>query len=56
MTPTKYFADEIGIATTSCKEKMKNLDVWLLITGIKTAKEVKVGDTITDAHCLRKCY
>ena len=31
------------------KQEIKTGDVGYLITGIKTAKEVKVGDTITDA-------
>jgi GTP-binding protein LepA len=50
-TGQEYFADEVGtlkleqVARTSVKAG----DVGYLITGIKTAKEVKVGDTITDA-------
>jgi GTP-binding protein LepA len=46
----KYFADEIG--TLKLKQEPKKEigagDVGYLITGIKEAKEVKVGDTITD--------
>ena len=50
-TGNTYFADEIG--TLKLKQIPKNViyagDVGYLITGIKEAKEVKVGDTITDA-------
>ena len=49
-TQKKYFADEIG--TLKLKQEPKKEiaagDVGYLITGIKEAKEVKVGDTITD--------
>ena len=50
-TNNKYFADEIGTLklTQVVKQTVKTGDVGYLITGIKTAKEVKVGDTITDA-------
>jgi GTP-binding protein LepA len=45
-----YFADEVGTLklTQVAKKSVKAGDVGYLITGIKTAKEVKVGDTITD--------
>ena len=50
-TGKKYFADEIG--TLKLKQEPKTEintgDVGYLITGIKDAREVKVGDTITDA-------
>lgn len=50
-TGKKYYADEIG--TLKLQQEPKNLigtgDVGYLITGIKDAREVKVGDTITDA-------
>jgi len=50
-TNNEYFADEIG--TLKLKQEPKQLiktgDVGYLITGIKAASEVKVGDTITDA-------
>ena len=49
-TEKKYFADEIG--TLKLNQEPKNEvnagDVGYLITGVKEAKEVKVGDTITD--------
>ncbi|WP_347173439.1 translation elongation factor 4 [Polaribacter uvawellassae] len=50
-TGKKYFADEVGTLKLSqvVKKSVKTGDVGYLITGIKTAKEVKVGDTITDA-------
>lgn len=50
-TGNKYFADEIGTLklTQHPKQEIKAGDVGYLITGIKEAKEVKVGDTITDA-------
>lgn len=50
-TGNEYFADEIG--TLKLNQVPKNVisagDVGYLISGIKEAKEVKVGDTITDA-------
>ena len=50
-TNNKYNADEVG--TLGLKQHPKNEiscgDVGYLITGIKNAKEVKVGDTIVDA-------
>ena len=49
-TQKNYTADEIG--TLKLKQEPKNEiltgDVGYLITGIKEAKEIKVGDTITD--------
>ena len=50
-TNKEYFADEVGTLKLSqvVKQSVKTGDVGYLITGIKTAKEVKVGDTITDA-------
>ena len=49
-TNKEYFADEVGTLKLSqvAKKSVKAGDVGYLITGIKTAKEVKVGDTITD--------
>ncbi|MBL6685130.1 MAG: elongation factor 4 [Flavobacteriaceae bacterium] len=50
-TNKTYNADEVG--TLGLKQKPKNEitcgDVGYLITGIKNAKEVKVGDTIIDS-------
>ena len=50
-TGKTYFADEIG--TLKLKQMPKDIisagDVGYLITGIKEAKEVKVGDTLTGA-------
>ncbi|MEQ6123747.1 translation elongation factor 4 [Pseudotenacibaculum sp. MALMAid0570] len=50
-TDKEYFADEVGTLKLNqvVKQSIKTGDVGYLITGIKTAKEVKVGDTITDA-------
>ena len=50
-TDNEYFADEVGTLKLEqvVKKSVKTGDVGYLITGIKTAKEVKVGDTITDA-------
>ena len=49
-TGKSYYADEVG--TLKLKQLPKNEittgDVGYLITGIKDAREVKVGDTITD--------
>ena len=49
-TGKEYNADEVGTLklTQVAKQSVKTGDVGYLITGIKTAKEVKVGDTITD--------
>ncbi|PVD50578.1 elongation factor 4 [Terrimonas sp.] len=48
-TGQEYEADEIGILKLKMTEKqeVKCGDVGYIITGIKNAKEVKVGDTIT---------
>lgn len=48
-TDQEYIADEVGILKLKMTEKSEvNCgDVGYLITGIKNAKEVKVGDTIT---------
>ncbi|MDC0637685.1 translation elongation factor 4 [Flavobacteriaceae bacterium] len=50
-TGKTYFADEVG--TLKLKQEVRKSvhtgDVGYLITGIKDAREVKVGDTITDA-------
>ena len=50
-TNKEYFADEVGTLKLEqvVKKSVKTGDVGYLVTGIKTAKEVKVGDTITDA-------
>ncbi len=50
-TNKDYFADEVGTLklTQQPKPTIKAGDVGYLITGIKDAREVKVGDTITDA-------
>jgi GTP-binding protein LepA len=48
-TGQEYNADEIGILKLKMTEKnqVNTGDVGYIITGIKNAKEVKVGDTIT---------
>ncbi len=50
-TSKTYSADEVGTLnlTQTPKQEIKVGDVGYLITGIKDAREVKVGDTITDA-------
>lgn len=50
-TGKAYFADEVGTLNLkqTPKKVIKTGDVGYLITGVKEAKEVKVGDTITDA-------
>ncbi|WP_299318203.1 translation elongation factor 4 [uncultured Maribacter sp.] len=50
-TDKDYYADEVGTLklTQEIKKSVKAGDVGYLITGIKDAREVKVGDTITDA-------
>ena len=48
-TGKEYFADEIGILKLKPQKRstIKAGDVGYIISGIKEAKEVKVGDTIT---------
>ncbi|TYB74147.1 elongation factor 4 [Bizionia gelidisalsuginis] len=50
-TGKNYFADEVGTLKLKQfpRKEIKAGDVGYVITGIKDAKEVKVGDTITDA-------
>ncbi|MEY8849510.1 translation elongation factor 4 [Psychroserpens sp. XS_ASV72] len=50
-TGKKYHADEVGTLKLKQfpRQEIKAGDVGYVITGIKEAKEVKVGDTITDA-------
>ncbi|MDB9960482.1 translation elongation factor 4 [Oceanihabitans sp.] len=50
-TDKNYFADEVGTLKLKQfpRQEIKAGDVGYVITGIKEAKEVKVGDTITDA-------
>ena len=50
-TGKSYFADEIGTLKLKQfpRQEINAGDVGYVITGIKEAKEVKVGDTITDA-------
>jgi GTP-binding protein LepA len=50
-TGEAYSADEVGTLKLNQvpKKEIKAGDVGYLITGIKEAREVKVGDTITDA-------
>ncbi|APU68122.1 translation elongation factor 4 [Christiangramia flava] len=51
-TDKQYDADEVGTLKLKQqpKKEIKTGDVGYLITGIKDAREVKVGDTITDAE------
>ncbi len=50
-TGKEYNADEVGTLhlTQTPRKKISTGDVGYLITGIKVASEVKVGDTITNA-------
>ncbi|MFP4024644.1 MAG: translation elongation factor 4 [Thiohalospira sp.] len=54
-TGKEYNADEIGVLKLKQepRNELKAGDVGYIISGIKTAKEVKVGDTIT--HVGRPC-
>lgn len=54
-TGKKYHADELGVLKLVQieREVLKTGDVGYIISGIKTSKEVKVGDTIT--HVERPC-
>ena len=51
-TGQEYEADEVGILKLGLEPKAEVTtgDVGYIITGIKNAKEVKVGDTITNAQ------
>jgi GTP-binding protein LepA len=51
-TDLEYEADEVGILklTLDPKQEVKTGDVGYIITGIKNAKEVRVGDTLTLAN------
>ena len=51
-TGKTYGADEVGTLnlTQTPKKEIKTGDVGYLITGIKDARDVKVGDTITDSN------
>ncbi|MDT0294709.1 translation elongation factor 4 [Mesonia ostreae] len=50
-TGNDYYADEVGTLRLKQfpQKEIKTGDVGYLITGIKDARDVKVGDTITDA-------
>lgn len=54
-TGKSYHADEIGVLKLKqeSKDELSVGDVGYIVSGIKTAKEVKVGDTIT--HFERPC-
>ena len=54
-TAKQYEADEIGTLKLDMvpKKELSAGDVGYIISGIKTSKEVKVGDTIT--HIARPC-
>ena len=54
-TGKEYDADEVGVLKLemSPRDEVRTGDVGYIISGIKTSKEVKVGDTIT--HVKRPC-
>lgn len=54
-TGKEYYADEVGVLRLGYvpRDVLKTGDVGYIISGIKTSKEVKVGDTIT--HVKRPC-
>ena len=54
-TGKEYDADEIGVLKMDMmpRQELRTGDVGYIISGIKTSKEVKVGDTIT--HIARPC-
>ena len=54
-TGKEYDADEIGVLKMdlSPRQELRTGDVGYIISGIKTSREVKVGDTIT--HIARPC-
>lgn len=54
-TGKEYVTDEIGVLKMEMvpRKELRTGDVGYIISGIKTSKEVKVGDTIT--HVARPC-
>ena len=54
-TKKEYYAEEVGVLKLglSPRDSLSTGDVGYIISGIKTAKEVKVGDTIT--HVKNSC-
>lgn len=48
-TGKEYDADEVGVLklTMSPRDEIRTGDVGYIISGIKTSREVRVGDTIT---------
>ena len=54
-TGKEYHADEVGVLKLEQQQKkeLKTGDVGYIISGIKSSKEVKVGDTIT--HVVNPC-
>ena len=54
-TGMEYVADEVGVLKMDLvpRQQMNTGEVGYIISGIKEAKEVKVGDTIT--HVMRPC-
>ena len=48
-TEKEYYADEVGVLRLELepREKLSAGDVGYIISGIKSSKEVKVGDTVT---------
>jgi GTP-binding protein LepA len=54
-TGMEYVADEVGVLKMDMvpRQELKTGEVGYIISGIKDAKEVKVGDTIT--HIVRPC-
>ena len=52
-TGKEYDADEIGVLKMDMvpRNELRTGDVGYIISGIKTSKEVKVGDTITHIAC-----
>ncbi|MGE0568337.1 MAG: translation elongation factor 4 [Bacteroidia bacterium] len=54
-TGAQYYADEVGVLKLKMepRQEVKTGDVGYIISGIKDAREVKVGDTIT--HVVNPC-
>ena len=52
-TGKEYVAEEVGILRMDMvpRQELRTGDVGYIISGIKTSKEVKVGDTITHVTC-----
>ena len=57
-TGKEYDADEVGVLKMELvpRNELRTGDVGYIISGIKTSKEVKVGDTLSLIHIFMRKY